>query len=521
MSGTIRRSCKIFVSLACSVAACLMLSPSAYAVDSSNAATRQSPYPQYPTIDYNKVKNPQLVRKGEYLVKASDCIACHTPEHSNKVFGGGLEFKTPFGSLFSPNITSDDKNGIGKWTEKQFAKALRQGVSPSGSFYYPAFPYRNYNYFTDDDANAIYAYLRAIPKLDVPNKKDDMMFPFNWRFLQLGWRMLFFYFQKEGSYKPDHTKSAMWNRGKYLVVGPGHCDMCHTKSYYILKPKYTLAAPIRKYNLAGAKVIGGYRAPNITSTLMKDVPLAKIADVFLKDELVEGGKVAQKPMLEVNHDSLSYLQLKDLESIGAYLKTVKSKIPPMDTSGGSAGESIYETYCSGCHTTGAGGAPKLGDKAAWDPLIKQGLNDLYANATKGIGGMPAKGTCSSCTADQIKEVVDYIVNQAKAGTAGSSGATVKPMKQLTLADGKQIYEKHCAVCHTPGKPYLNAPALGDKAAWAPRIKQGMAVLIEHTFNGYGNKTARSSCAKCSDAQLIAAAKYMVNQSKSSGNYQLW
>lgn len=488
---------------------------------STGETLRKSPYPDYPKINYNKVKNPALVKRGEYLAKAGDCIACHTAEHSNRVFAGGLEFASPLGKLYGPNITSDKEHGIGKWTEKQFAKAIRDGVSPSGSFYYPAFPYRNFNKLTDADVKALYAYLQAVPSYPIANKKDHLIFPLNWRFLQLGWRMLFFYPHKDGAYKPDQKKSDNWNRGKYLVTGLGHCDMCHTPSYYMLSPKFTLAAPIRKYNLAGANIIGGYRAPNITSTLMKDIPLSEITDVFLKDQLVGGGKIAQPPMLEVNHDSLSHLKLTDLEAIGTYLKTVKSKTPPLPSSSGSdAGKGIYSTYCAACHTTGAGGAPKLGNKTAWNPLIKLGMNQLYSNAMNGIGGMPRKGNCNTCTNKQIQQVVDYMVSQAQSSTA-EAAPVIKPVKRLSLSDGKKIYESRCAVCHAPGTKYPDAPITGDKATWDKLIKQGMDQLIFHTIKGYGGMPPKGACVHCTDEEVIVAVKYMVNQSKRKGNYQLW
>jgi cytochrome c5 len=499
--------------------AALLCAAPAFAADTSDAP-KKGHYPAYPKIDYSKVAEPKLVKKGEYLAKAGDCIACHTAENSNKALAGGLDFASPLGHLYSPNITFDKKQGIGKWTEKQFAKALREGVSPTGSFYYPAFPYRNFNSLSDADVHALYAYFKAVPTYSVKNKKNGLIFPLNWRFLQLGWRMLFFYPHKDGPYKADSKRSKSWNRGKYLVEGPGHCDMCHTKSYYLLSPKFTLAAPIRKYNLAGANIIGGYRAPDITSNLMKDVPLSEITQVFLEDKLIGGGKVAQPPMLEVNHNSLSHLKIEDLEAIGTYLKTVKSKTPPISSSGDNPGEAIYTTYCAACHTTGAGGAPKLGNKTAWDPLIKLGMDTLYSNVASGIAGMPRKGNCNSCTDAQLHEAVDYIVAKAQSPNA-VAGPVVKPLHRLSLADGKHVYTTYCAACHNPGTSYLNAPTIGKQSAWDPILKQGMDQVILHTLRGYGAMAPKGACVHCTDEQVIVAVKYMANQSKRKGNYQLW
>lgn len=474
-------------------------------------------YPSYPVIDYSKVKNAELVKRGEYVAKMGDCIACHTAVGGGKAFAGNFFLDTPFGKIYTHNLTSDKETGIGGWTYDQFVKAMREGVGPDG-FAYPAFPYLYFNRMTDDDLKALFAYLNAIPAVKTIKKENTLFWPISWRFTQLGWRMMFFYHQKKGPYVDDPSKSKAWNRGSYIVNGPGHCSMCHTQSYYLFSPKYALGAPMNKYFLAGGMVDGGH-APNITSKLMKGVPTDDIVNVFMNDELIGGGKIAQAAMLEVNHDSLKHLKRSDLEAIATYLKTVVSKDRPV-ASGSDAGKSIYSTYCTGCHTTGAGGAPKLGDKTAWEPLIKQGMDTLYNNAIHGINAMPPKGTCSSCTDQQIKDAVKYIVDQAESGTA--SGPSVAPaMKPLTLADGKRVYDKYCSVCHTPGSTYLNAPALGDKQAWAPLIKQGMVNLFLNVTHGHGNMAPKGGCTTCTDADLVAATKYMVHESKSQGNYTLW
>jgi len=254
---------------------------------------------------------------------------------------------------------------------------------------------------------------------------------------------------------------------------------------------------------------------------MKNVPISEVTRVFMKDQLIGGGNIAQPPMLEVNHNSLSHLSIKDLQAIATYLKTVKSKTPPMPSaSGSSAGESIYSTYCSACHTTGAGGAPKLGSKTAWTPLIKLGKNQLYTNAMNGIGGMPRKGNCNSCTTQQIHQAVDYMIGQAQSGTASAAPAAPR-LKYLTLADGKNVYNTYCAVCHNPGKKYLNAPILGDRRQWDQLIDKGMGTLIANTLHGYGGMAPKGSCTKCTDEEVIVAIKYMVDQSTKKGNHQLW
>ncbi len=491
---------------------------SALADASMPKAKGEDKYPTYPSIDYTKVKDPAAVRRGEYVAKIGDCIACHTAQGGGKPFAGNFFLDTPFGKIYTHNLTSDKETGIGNWSLAVFKKTMRDGVGPDG-FAFPAFPYLYFNRMTDQDLSDIFAYLNALPKVHNKRNKNTLFWPISWRFTQLGWRAMFFYLQEKGPYVNDPSKSEQWNRGSYIVNGPGHCSMCHTQSYYLLSTKYAIGAPMNKYFLGGGMVDGGH-APDITSRLMKHHPINKIVDVFMHDELLGGGKVAQEAMLEVNHDSLSHLKRSDLEAIATYLKTVKSTARPAPKMGSDAGKTIYETYCTGCHTTGAGGAPKLGSKTAWDPLIKNGLKTLYQNAIHGIGGMPAKGTCSSCTDKQIQDAVDYIVNQAKSST-GSATSKDTTLKKLTLADGKKIYQNYCSVCHNPDTHYPGAPIIGDHSAWKPLVHKGMVQLFLSVTHGHGGMAPRGGCTSCNDADLVAATKYMVHESTTQGNYTLW
>jgi cytochrome c5 len=226
-------------------------------------------------------------------------------------------------------------------------------------------------------------------------------------------------------------------------------------------------------------------------------------------------------MAEVDHNSLRYMSNQDLMAIVTYLKTVKSVEPKTSSGpvGAGTGKKIYQSHCAVCHNTGAAGAPKLGDTAAWEPRIKQGMAVVFQHAINGYNSMPPKGTCMSCSDDEIKAAVQYLADQSKPGAAGAGvPATIAPPPQPTMADGKRIYEKSCSVCHAQG--IGGAPKLGDKAAWAPLIKQNMDVLFGHTINGYNNMPARGNCTSCTNAELEAAVKYMAQQS-SDGNYSLW
>lgn len=485
-------------------------------IDKMAQATETVTYfPKYPSVNTTG-RDPELVKRGEYLAKAGDCMACHTNtaiKEKAQPFAGGLAMDTPFGTIYAPNITPDKETGIGNWTEDQFIKAMREGISPKGHYYYPAFPYLYFSKVSTDDLKAIKAYLDSIPAVSQKNRKNEMVWPFNIRFLQLGWRVLFFY--KEAKTVPNNPEQTPEvNRGAYLAEGLGHCAMCHSPSYHILSESLPLGAPIHKYDLTGAKV-QGFLAPNISETNLSKVPVDEVVDVFTKNKLIGGGNV-EGPMLEVNEDSLKYLSPADLNAIAVYLKSVQSELPPKPKAGsGGIGKSIYDTYCSGCHANGAGSAPKYGDPAAWEPVMKDGIDKVYNNAIHGIGGMPAKGTCISCSDDEIKQSVDYMV----AAIEGRKVISVPKPKVLTVEDGKRIYETNCAVCHNTG--FKNAPKPGDIEAWKPMVAAGFLKTLENVVAGRHGHLPRGACPECSDAELKAAVKYMMQESTTSSNYNLW
>ena len=369
-------------------------------------------FPVYPVLNLQGKSTLEIkqIEQGELLVKAGDCITCHTnmPENG-KVFAGGLPIQTPYGIIYSSNITPDKKTGIGQWQDSDFIKAMREGVSPDHSYYYPAFPYPYFNKVSTQDLLAIKAYLNAIPAIEKHNLQNKMIWPFGWRFIQLGWRL--FFFHNTGPYKTHPQESHEWNRGAYLVEGLGHCGMCHTPSYYLFDKNLVLAAPIQKYSLAGA-MAQGYLAPDITKSALDDVPDKILLKTFTEYQLIGGGKL-HGPMVEAVHNSLFYLPQNDLLSIIDYLKTVQSpSIATPVLNEISLGETVYKLHCSVCHNLAVNGAPKLGDSMIWDPLIKSGINNLYNISIMGNASMPAKGGCSNCSTKDIKAAVDYMVKSA-------------------------------------------------------------------------------------------------------------
>jgi mono/diheme cytochrome c family protein len=295
------------------------------------------------------------IEKGRYLVAAGDCAACHTAD-GGKPFAGGRAIPTPFGTIYSTNITPDKETGIGKWTSDDFYKALHEGRGPGGKRYYPAFPYPWYTKLSTDDARAIKAYLDVIPAVKQKNQPPDLPWPLSVREVMAGWNALFFH---EGAYRADPTRSAQWNRGAYLVEGLGHCGACHT-------PKNVLGAPEKDERLTG-----GYGEHWYAMSLTRD--LRDGLGTWSAPEIVEYLKTgstakaaAAGPMAEVVLNSTQHLSDGDLNAIATYLKdipgdkaTASAKSNSIDKGVMTRGEALYTDNCTGCHMAGGEGIAQV------------------------------------------------------------------------------------------------------------------------------------------------------------------
>jgi mono/diheme cytochrome c family protein len=254
-------------------------------------------------------------RRGEYLARAGGCVGCHTEDKRDAVpFAGGRALATPFGTFYGPNITPHQEAGIGRWTEADFIRALREGTGPGGSHYFPAFPYPSFTKIVDSDLRDLFAYLRTLPLNARPSQPHDLKFPFGFRFSIAGWKWLFF---TPGAFVPDPKASPQVNRGAYLVQALGHCGECHT-------PRNFLGAPRRDRFLAGGKTPEGKTVANLTPTRLK-----KWSDGELKEFLTTGtkpdDKMAGEAMGEVISSTTSKLTPEDLAALIAYLRT----LPPL------------------------------------------------------------------------------------------------------------------------------------------------------------------------------------------------
>lgn len=367
-------------------------------------------YPAYPPVKPASGQE-ELVKRGEYLAKMGDCIACHTDAKSGKgPYAGGLSIETPFGTFYSPNITPDKETGIGNWTEQDFTRALREGRDPTGSNYFPVFPYIYFSKISDEDIHALYTYFMSIPAIKLENKK--LPFPFGVPGARLslwGWNFLFFFPDNSPiEYHADQTPE--WNRGKYIVDGLGHCSMCHT-------PLNLAGSPKQEYYLTGG-FIDGYWAPNITKFGLASATHSEVVDVFKKDKLINNAGPVAGPMAEVNHDSLSYLTDADMMAIATYIKTVESEeplgLPPSNEPPSlSRGRIVYTTACVICHQNGEMSAPLIGDASNWYMRLKDsGLDGLYKHAIDGFNSMPPKGACVTCSDNDIKSAVDYLLDKS-------------------------------------------------------------------------------------------------------------
>jgi len=254
-------------------------------------------------------------KRGEYLAKAGGCIGCHTEEKKDAVpFAGGRALKSPFGTFYGPNITPHPEAGIGRWTEADFIRAMRQGERPDGKNYFPAFPYRSFTKISDPDLRDLWAYLRTLPPSARANQEHQMRFPFGWRFLVTFWKWFFF---TPGPFTNLPGLPDIANRGAYLVQALGHCGECHT-------PRNFLGGPKTSRFLAGGKGPDGKDVANLTPTLLK-----KWSDKELEDILTTGidpeGDVVAETMGEVVRNTTSQLTPADLKALIAYLRT----LPPI------------------------------------------------------------------------------------------------------------------------------------------------------------------------------------------------
>lgn len=262
------------------------------------------------------ITNPlhaQQVKRGEYIFRASGGCSCHTvPDSNNQYLAGGRALKTPFGAIYSTNITPDNKTGIGTWTETDFINSMTKGVRKDGAHLFPVFPYTSFTKIKTSDLKDLWAYLKTLKPVQFENKDDELFFLFKWRFGLHFWKLLNF---EEGTFEENSSKSELWNRGAYLSEALAHCSECHT-------PR-DISGGLKTSLLYAGSVDGpeGESAPNITPD-----PQTGIGD-WEKDAMTWFLQTGQKPdgdytgglMTEVIIEGYQYLTAGDLEAITEYI----------------------------------------------------------------------------------------------------------------------------------------------------------------------------------------------------------
>ncbi|REG50700.1 mono/diheme cytochrome c family protein [Paraburkholderia sp. BL6669N2] len=383
------------------------------------------------------------IARGEYLARAGDCIACHTMP-AGKLFGGGRPMETPFGTLYSPNISSDKDTGIGKWSAREFYRMMHTGKSRDGSLLYPAMPFASYTKITRADSDAIYAYLQSVPPIHQPNRPHELSFPFNQRQLLRGWRSLYMH---EGEYQPDPTQSVEWNRGAYLVEGLGHCTMCHTAINALGGN-----SPSKQFE-GGLIPMQNWYAPSLTSNKEAGLGDWSIDDIvdLLHSGVSRRGAV-YGPMAEVVYDSFQYLSEDDVRAVAVYLKALPARSGEAQQRPPSVavteeqnrltplGKKIYDAQCAICHAAQGQGKlpnfPPLADNQSIQMTssvnpIRMVLNGGYAPGTSKnpmpYGMPPFAQTLSD---EEVAAVVTYI--RTAWGNHGTP-VTVKEVNELRSA----------------------------------------------------------------------------------------
>jgi mono/diheme cytochrome c family protein len=295
------------------------------------------------------------LQHGRDLVNAGDCVACHTAD-KGKPFAGGRAIETPFGTIYSPNLTPDQETGIAAWSDNDFYRAMHDGRRPDGARLYPAFPYPYFTKMTRSDVAAVRAYLNTLQPVRSPRRASTLKWPLNHRIVMTGWNWMFF---RPGTFKPEPAKSADWNRGAYLVEGAAHCGACHT-------PKNALGADKTSEALQGG-VIQDWFAPKLANNMHDGTGAWSVEDIA---EYLKTGRNSHSGatglMAEVVQDSTSKLTDGDLKAIATYIKDVDGgpnppipPPPPKDDKKMSAGEAIFSDSCSACHAPDGTGVPRM------------------------------------------------------------------------------------------------------------------------------------------------------------------
>jgi mono/diheme cytochrome c family protein len=414
------------------------------------ALAQMTPLPAHPVDSFtpndlltkptgNSVQNADQVARGQYLVRAGDCMSCHLRENGEP-FAGGLGLNTPFGVIYSSNITSDTQTGIGSWTNDQFYRAMHDGKGAHGEDLYPAFPYPWFRQTTREDDDAIFAYLKTTPPVNYTPPQNKLPF-YLFRSAVGGWNLLFL---NTEDFHVDSAQSAEWNRGSYLVNGLGHCGACHT-------PKGALGGDKSKQQFQGGD-LDNWIAPDLTGNTRTGLGAWSAEDIA---EYLKTGRNARAgaggPMADVITYSTSLMNDADRRAIAVYLKSQAAspdKSPSAaDGDAMKRGAEIYSDACSSCHFEDGVGQPGLFPPLGKNAMLQQSnpiaVEHLILAGTR-IGTSPTRPSPLSMPSfawklndQEVADVATYIRNSwgNKAEPVSASDVT-KARKQLGLATSR-------------------------------------------------------------------------------------
>lgn len=372
------------------------------------------------------------IERGRRVALAGDCAVCHTAPGGVKN-AGGHALQTPFGTVYSTNITPDEKTGIGNWSYAAFERAMREGIHRDGRHLYPAFPYTAFAKISAADMQSLYAYLMAQPAVSSTPPENDLRFPFNMRPLLAGWNLLF---HKNEVFQPDPERSALWNRGAYLVEGAGHCTACHS-------PRNALGAEQRGRQYLGGGTVDGWEAPALTALSKAPTPWTE-DELFsyLRSGFSDRHGIAAGPMAPVVTE-LAQLPPGDVRAIAHYLASFQapttSTTPPKPVTTTSLaegqklsqanGKRLFQGACAACHIEGTGPTlfgvrPSLRVNTNLhsdtpDNLIHVILHGIREPANPALGYMP--GFANSFSDAQVGDLLAYLRSEFATGKPAWEG----------------------------------------------------------------------------------------------------
>ncbi|MBT1268786.1 cytochrome c [Pseudomonas sp. VS38] len=347
-----------------------------------------------------------LVKQGEYLARAGDCVACHTAK-GGKPFAGGLPMETPIGTLYSTNITPD-KTGLGDYSFEDFDQAVRHGVAKNGSTLYPAMPYPSYARVSESDMQALYAYfMKGVEPVAQANKDSDIPWPLSMRWPLAGWRWMFA--PKVEDYKAQAGADPVISRGAYLVEGLGHCGACHTPRALTMQEK-SLSASDGSAFLSGSAPLEGWIAKSLRGDHKDGL------GSWSEEQLVQFLKTGRSDrsavfggMSDVVVHSMQYMSEEDLTAIARYLKTLPA-VDPKDQphqydkqvadalwkgDDSKPGASVYIDNCAACHRTDGHGYTRVFPALAGNPVLQTADATSLINIVLNGGTLPATHTAPS------------------------------------------------------------------------------------------------------------------------------